>query len=140
MSSRAVISLVSRIREKANRFIIREMGQRGMEGLVPSHGDILVALFRQASLSMTELARIIDREKPTVTVLVDKLAAMGYVQRSRDREDNRVTLVSLTPKGCALQPDFAAISELLLDRVYRGITDEEKEVLVSLLERISRNM
>ncbi len=140
MSMRGVISLISRIRENANRFIVREMGQRGMEGLATSHGDILLALFRQSSLSMSELARIINREKPTVTVLVDKLAALGYVQRTRDREDNRVTMVSLTPRGRALQSAFAAISDLLLEKVYQGFTEEEKEVLISLLERISRNL
>ncbi|HUW64460.1 MAG TPA: MarR family transcriptional regulator [Spirochaetia bacterium] len=132
--------MISRIREKANRFIMREMSLRGMEGLATSHGDILVALFNHASLSMTELARMIDREKPTVTVLVDKLVTMGYVCKATDQGDKRVTLISLTPKGRALQPDFDEISALLLDSVYRGISDEEKEVLINALMKISKNL
>jgi len=113
---------------------------RQMEGLVTSHGDILVALFNHATLPMSELARIISREKPTVTVLVDKLVSMGYVKKTRDPEDSRFTLVSLTPVGQALKPDFEDISKKLLANVYRGITEDEKEVLIDILVRIKNNL
>ena len=38
----AILSLISKIHEKGHRFIIEELKNNGAEGLVPSHGDILV--------------------------------------------------------------------------------------------------
>jgi hypothetical protein len=40
------LSLISRIREKANKFIVRELENHGIKGIVPSHGEILVLLFK----------------------------------------------------------------------------------------------
>ena len=35
------ITLISKIRKKANRFLINELKNHNMAGLAPSHGDIL---------------------------------------------------------------------------------------------------
>lgn len=139
MKTNHIISLISTIREKANRFLVQEMSDRNITGLVPSHGDILVALFGSASLTMKELANIIGKDKSTVTALVDKLVALNYVQKRKDEADNRIVHVSLTGKGRALQPDFEEISRGLLAIIYKDITDSEKEVLINLLTKIKSN-
>lgn len=76
-----MLSLVSKIHEKGNRFIIEELKNNGAEGLVPSHGDILVCLYKNGKMTMKEIANSIHRTKPTVTVLVDKLEKLGYLKR-----------------------------------------------------------
>ena len=70
---RNLLALVSKIHEKGNRFIIEELKKNGAEGLVPSHGDILVCLYQNDKMTMKEIADKINRTRPTVTVLVDKL-------------------------------------------------------------------
>jgi MarR family transcriptional regulator, organic hydroperoxide resistance regulator len=45
METRDAISLISKIREKVNRFIVSEMAKHGIEGIGTSHGDIIYALF-----------------------------------------------------------------------------------------------
>ena len=76
------IYYIARISDKAARLLTRELRERGHQGLAPSHGDIMVALFKHRRLSMKELARIIDRDKSTVTGLVDKLVRLGYLEKS----------------------------------------------------------
>ena len=98
------IALISRIREKSNRFIVRELEEHGISGIVPSHGDILYILLREERCTMTDLAAKIHRTKANVTVLVDKLVECGYVNKEKSAEDNRVTYITLTEKGKSLRP------------------------------------
>ena len=130
------VYLISRIREKANRLLIRELGNHNLMGIVPSHGDILVSLFLQPRITMKRLAEMIDRDKSTVTTLVNKLVRLGYVEKTADSTDNRVTLVSLTPKGRSLKPVFLDISLKLQESVYKNLTRREKGTLIDLLAKI----
>ena len=134
-----IVALIAQIREKVNRFILQELDHHGIQGLAPSHGDILATLFQETVLPMGELARMIDRDKSTVTTLVDKLIALGYVEKVKDDPDTRVTLVKLTEQGKALKPDFDEISARLLSRVYAGISAKEQQELVALLSRLRDN-
>jgi DNA-binding MarR family transcriptional regulator len=140
MKTNHIISLVSRIRDKAGRIIIQELNSRKIPGLVPSHGDILMLLFHSETVSMSQIAERIGRDKSTVTALVKKLIDFGYVQKEQELNDGRVTLVRLTKSGRALRKDFDEISEILLQRVYKGFSEKEKEVTVHGLEKINGNL
>jgi len=61
------------------------MAKRNIKGLVTSHGDILYALFQKRTLTMKEIAEGIEKDKSTVTALVNKLIAHGYVQKEKMR-------------------------------------------------------
>lgn len=139
METNNIISLISRIRESANKFIILEMDKWGVKGLVPSHGDILVALLKAEKLTMKELAEKIDKDKSTVTALVDKLIKLGYVEKSRDVEDNRVVFVTLTKSGKELKPMFGSISKELISIVYKDIPQNEREEVNNILTKIKNN-
>ena len=137
MNESAILSLISRLRRQANRFIENELRERQIEGIAPSHGDILVQLYQQPSVTMQELSKLIDRDKSTVTVLVEKLVKHGYVCKKKDAEDGRIYRLSVTAKGRTLQPAFKEISERLIATVYRDFTAVEKKQLCSLLRKIS---
>ena len=131
---------MSRIREQANKLIVRELRQRGVEGIVPSHGEIMVHLFAAKECTMQNLAKQINRTKPTVTVLIEKLVACGYVVKEKSAEDNRVTLIKLTAKGWELKPIFEVISAKMNAVVYQGLCEEEAEMLEKVLTQINGNL
>ncbi|MFD0681941.1 MULTISPECIES: MarR family winged helix-turn-helix transcriptional regulator [unclassified Paenibacillus] len=139
METRDVISIISKIREKVNRFILAEMVKQGIEGIGTSHGDIIYALFKNSRLTMADISKRINKDKSTVTALVDKLVRLGYVTKERDREDTRIVYVALAPKGSELEPIFEAISKELLDLFYLNISDKEKEDLLNILKKIYNN-
>lgn len=130
---------MSRIKEKANKLIINELEANGVEGIVPSHGEILVHLFDGTEYTMKELAEKIYRTKPTVTVLVDKLVDFGYVTKQKSLEDSRVTFIRLTEKGLELKPVFKEISDKLNALVYSGLTEQEAVLLEKMLSNINQN-
>jgi len=139
MNTKNIISLISKVRESANKFIVGEMDKWGVKGLAPSHGDILMALLKVEKLTMKELTEKIDKDKSTVTALVDKLIKQGYVEKTKDIEDNRVVFVSLTEKGRELKPMFDAISQELISIVYKDIPQSEREGLINTLTKIKNN-
>ena len=133
---KAMLSLVSKIHEKGNRFIIEELKNNGAEGLVPSHGDILVCLYINGKMPMKDIANNIHRTKPTVTVLVDKLEKLGYIKREASDEDNRSTNIVLTQKGEDFKVIFEKISKELNKILYQNLSPEESELIEKLLRKV----
>jgi len=135
----AILFLVSRLQERAFRFIAAELKNLGIEGIEPSHGAILRQLSVYGPLSMSRLANLIDRTKPTVTTLVNKLERRGYVKRIADPEDNRVVNVRLTDKAIALADEFEQVSEMMRERVFKNFSPAERHILAEYLGRAIGN-
>ena len=135
-----IIFLIGRIQYKANRFLSQEMKSHHIKGLAPSHGEILGSLMARGPLPMSEIGRIIDKDKSTITALVNKLIKMGYVEKRSDPADSRISLIALTRKGMALKPNFLLIAQKLRARSYKGISDAERETLVNLLTKLNTNL
>ena len=74
-----LLSLIAKIHEKGNRFIIKELKKNGAAELAPSHGDILIYLYMNKKMTMKDIAQKINRTKPTVTALINKLEKLGYL-------------------------------------------------------------
>lgn len=132
----AILSLISKIHEKGNRFIIEELKNNGAEGLVPSHGDILVCLYKNSKMTMKDIANCIHRTKPTVTVLIDKLEKLGYLKREASDEDSRCKYIVLTQKGKDFQSTFEKISKDLNEMLYKNLSPEESELIEKLLRKV----
>ena len=139
MKTDHVIALIARLRDRAYAFIIRELNKKKITGLVPSHGGILGVLFEKEKVSMKVLAERINRDKSTVTALVRKLMRAGYVVKEKDPEDNRISYLSLTAKGRALEPDFDEISENLIANAFKGFSRKERMTLVKGIIKMLNN-
>lgn len=140
MHTGLIIYLASRIRSRAHEFIIQELNQHGLKGLVPSHGAILIALYQNGSLSMKQLAQTIEKDKSTVTALVRKLIELGYIERIKSSTDRRVTHIKLTEKTLSHISDFQAISKKLTQKAYQDIAPEDQKRVVELMRQVLKNL
>lgn len=139
MKTGLIIHLIGKIRDKAYQFLVKELSEHNIKGIAPSHGDIMGALYLHGELSMKKIAEMIGRDKSTVTILVNKLIKLGYIQKKNDPDDCRVNLISLTGKGKVMEEDFWDISQDLRKKAYNGLTPEEKELLMQLLTKVHDN-
>ncbi len=130
------LSLMAKILDKGNRFIISELEANGASGLAPSHGDILALLYMHEPLTMKEIAEKIHKTKATVTVLADKLEKMGFVKREVSAADSRYIYISLTQKGRDFQTVFDNISTALNAMLHKNLTAEEISALTALLQKM----
>ncbi len=135
-----IISVISNIHFEANSLIVSELKKYDITELAPSHGSILNALFySKEKLRMNDIAEKINRDKSTVTALINKLVKNGYVIREKCSIDSRITFILLTDKGLKLKPIFESISEKLISTTYKDINQKEREYVVNLLEKILKN-
>lgn len=133
------ISLISKIRDKANNLIVSELEKNGISGIVTSHGEIIVNLFKAGSLTKKEIAEKIGRDKSTVTVLIDKLEKNGYVKQEKKLQDTRYTVISLTEKAKVFEGKFMEISQAMFDIEYKGISNLEQKEFLKTLNKIFSN-
>lgn len=135
-----IVYFISRTKQKMTQFIQMQLKQQRLEELIPSHGNILTALYENGDkMPLHEIAKRIGRDKSTVTALVNKLAGLGYVEKVAGQQDKRVTFVQLTQQGYALKPRFDQISAQVYETAYRGFSPEEREQFLALLKRINQN-
>lgn len=109
-------------------------------GFATAQLPVLGALHSGAKHSQTDLARFAKVEQPTMAQLLARMERDGLITREPDPDDRRSSLVSLT---AAARERLPAGREILLQGnrdMTRGLSDEEVETLISLLERILTNV
>ncbi|MBV9713641.1 MAG: MarR family transcriptional regulator [Ktedonobacteraceae bacterium] len=97
-------SLLQRIRADIPREIDAEQALpewRDISELRATTGQVrlLRTLVRRQRCAMQELAEQMDVAPPTVTAMIKRLLAQGFVERVRDEQDWRVVWVSPTERG-----------------------------------------
>jgi len=135
-----IVYLLSRTKQKMTKFINYQLKSQNIEGLIPSHGNILTTLYESnEELSMKEIANRIGKDKSTVTALINKLVSLGYIKKEKSKKDNRVVLIKLTEKGLELEKKFNYISSQVYDTAYKNFSEEEKETFMNLMRKLSQN-
>lgn len=97
----------------------------------------VLILCRQRTRTVTEIAQELSVSPPTVTPVLNRLAAEGLIQRRRDRRDRRVLHISLTAAG---QDLVGRLHEAPVDRL-RGalalLSGEEQAALARGLDALA---
>jgi DNA-binding MarR family transcriptional regulator len=134
------IALISLIKDLSNKIIVKELMIRGYKDICPSHGEILYNLYKYKNLNMKDLARYINKDKSTLTVLVKKLEKLGYLEKTQCSNDARVQLLSLSEKAVNFYPVFQEVSFILNSTAFKGFIEDEIAMLSTLLSRVIENM
>ena len=70
---------------------------------------VMLLLWEKDDRSVSELGAPLFLDSGTLSPLLKRLRAAGYVTRAADPEDERITRIALTPAGAALRDKAAAI-------------------------------
>jgi len=95
--------LLAKAVQRWNELLAERFAAAGYPEVRPSYGSLLVPLFEQDGLRMSELAARARLSKQTMTTMVRLLEREDLVRRRPDPADGRATLVELTPKARAFQ-------------------------------------
>ncbi len=119
--------------------IMRKASDRALApwGVSISQAPVLVVL-REAGypLTVSEMARHLYLETPSITTMVDRLAERGFVERLKDREDRRKTLVQLTKSGKKLVDSIREPGEQLQEEMFAVLGRKERETLRVILQKL----
>lgn len=106
--------------------------------LTMSQLKILLVLGRSGACGGQELVREIGVGLPTMTGIVDRLVAQGYVTRREDPNDRRVRLVELTRGGRDLIEGLATAGLERLRQILATLTDDELAVVAHATDLMGR--
>src|SRR5215467_1381594 len=105
-------------------------------GMSQARWQLLMLLERHGEISHATLQQQISLDGATITRLVKQFEAEGAVRRRLDPQNNRYTLVSLTPSGHAITDEMHANHRAFQTRLLNGITREEQDGMLRVLERL----
>ena len=95
-------------------------------GLTHPQYLVMLALWEESPLTLTELGRRLSLEPATLSPLLKRLEAGGMVTRQRDPRDERALAVSLTAKGRRTRARAERIPAAILDRLDMSGADLEE--------------
>jgi MarR family transcriptional regulator, organic hydroperoxide resistance regulator len=92
-------------------------------GLTHPQYLVMLALWQHEPLSVRRLGELVSLEPATLSPLLKRLEAVGYVRRERDRHDERQLSVTLTEPGKALRADAERIPPAVVQRLDMDLSD-----------------
>lgn len=129
--------LMNRIMGRYNASLREELAALGLT--TPKMRALAVLSVVDSPL-IGELAVYSVVEQSTLSRALDQLAAEGRIRRAADAADNRATRVTITEAGRAhfetLWPRMAEAQE----RMFQGITVEERQAFVGTLQKMLKNI
>jgi len=105
-------------------------------GLTYTQYIAIIALWEEDDQTVSGLGEKLFLESNTLTPILKKLEAMGYVHRARDAADERQVRVGLTAEGRALRE--SALNMSLRDAT--GLTPEEFPVVQKAVVKLRNNL
>jgi DNA-binding MarR family transcriptional regulator len=102
----------------------------------PGLFGMLVIIQANPGLKQTELAHAAQLDRSSLVPALDKLEARHLVARRASAEDRRVNGLWLTSEGAALLKRLKQRVARHEQRLARGLSADERETLVALLQRI----
>ncbi len=102
-------------------------------GFEVSDWRVLSTLSDGKPISIGRLAQISVTKQPTVTRLLDRMEAQGYVKRIPSEADRRVTLVRITPRGQKLVSELMVQAKQHEDQVLEPLGKDKAEELKATL-------
>jgi DNA-binding MarR family transcriptional regulator len=104
-------------------------------GITPQQG-VLMCVLMAGALGMTELGQTMGLAKSSLTGLVNRTEANGFVARSADPDDTRAVTVALTAQGDTVVQEFYDETCRRIDALAQGLSPSERTALGSLLGRV----
>ena len=105
-------------------------------GLTHPQYLVMLALWGDEPLSVTELSRMLELDVATLSRLLKRLEAAGLVRRDRNPDDERSLAVGLTPQGRELRTRALQVPATVVERLDMNV-DELMSLHASLTEVIA---
>ncbi len=109
-------------------------------GLHPGQELVLKVLADSDGRTMSQLALALGVQPPTVTKMVTRLSAQGYVRRQVSDADGRLARVYLTDDGRVLIEDVDRAWKRLERQAMAGLDDKDRKKLRKLLRQVEKNL
>ena len=134
--------LHSLLRENA-RLLIRRLGllERDNAGcccITMPQCHVLVEVGRHKTLSVNDLAQLLNLDKSSVSKTVDKLVTSGLLCREPSPEDRRYVVLTLRPEGQGAYEDIESRMEAHFGKILQAIPVEKHAQVIESLDLFTK--
>ena len=129
---------ISQLYRKGSVFINKEVSEYGIGS---GQFMFLLELYINDGKNQEEIAETLKIDKGTTARALKKLEEQGFVTRIKDENDKRSNKIYLNDKAKDVREGVLdALSNDWNKEITKSLTEEEEEMLKSLLEKVCKNI
>lgn len=130
---------VNILNSRIKKCFIDQLQKNGIN-VTPEQYLVLDILWERPSLSQQNIADIIQKDKNSVTKIIDSLERKNLVKRVVDKRDRRINKIELTSEGLALEKIITEVAVNYMNEVIEGIDGKDLDKLVEVMRKLKNNL
>lgn len=112
---------------------------RQTEGITTSQNAVLFILAKENGIPMSSIAKQLKMSKSSLSALIDRMVALGYLRRKKDEGDGRINLIFIETLGAeVIERTYSAIRDVN-GRLLDPFNGAERDTIKRFLAHIAAN-
>ena len=130
---------VNILNSRIKKFFFDKLQENGIN-ITPEQFLVLDILWKEQSLSQQKIADIIQKDKNSVTKIIDSLEKKNLVIRVVDKNDRRINKIELTDEAVALEKLTTEVAINFMNDVVKDIDNKDLDTFVNVMRQIKNNL
>ena len=130
---------VNILNSKIKKCFIDRLQNNGIN-ITPEQYLVLDILWEKQSLSQQNIADIIQKDKNSVTKIIDSLEKKNFVNRVVDTKDRRINKIELTKEGLALEEITTQVAINFMNDTVKDIDTQDLDKFVDVMHKLNDNL
>ncbi len=129
-----ICQLALRIRNELNNSFQAE----GVN-ITSEHWGVLKCLWQEEGISQSEIAAKVNKDKASITRILDIMEKNHLIQRCDDKADRRSYRIFLTAEGKSLESKLKPVAQAANQAIFQNLKEDEQEELQRLLLKLVKS-
>ncbi|TWW01594.1 MarR family winged helix-turn-helix transcriptional regulator [Chitinophaga pinensis] len=129
---KALGEVVSNLRDAMRHFVQRRLREQNID-LTFEMLQVINTLSEKGEINQQEIANLLNKDKTSITYLLDNLSKRGLVRRVEDPADRRNKIIHMTDAGRKITDLLTPIVEELHEKASTGLS-------VDYLKNVTRSL
>lgn len=108
--------------------------------ITPEQYLVLDILWEKQAISQQNIADIIQKDKNSVTKIIDSLEKKNLVKRVTDKNDRRINNIKLTGEAVALEKITTDVAIQFMNDVIEGVDTKDLDTFVNVMRTLKDNL
>ncbi|NND95344.1 MAG: MarR family transcriptional regulator [Flavobacteriales bacterium] len=136
-SIQSLIPTIGRTMKCIDMFIKKEFNEVGL--VLTKNQFIVLRLVHESPRPQSSLALITERNKGSLARLIHSLESKDYVKRQVLKEDRRVKVIMITPRGEETLRRAIPVILSVFEKLQLGLDTEDSQTTMRVLEKVMSN-
>lgn len=108
--------------------------------ITPPQFEVLISLWSEDGLVLSDLSKRLSRDGPTITGIIDRMEKKELVRRKRSTRDRRIIQVYLSEKALKMKEALVELQQTAGSDIINNFTQEDLRMLETLLSKLLINI